>query len=807
MKGWRLDLRLAWERLRRDPWTTLALVIVLGLGTGVGGALVGWLQPLLYSPLPYAQGERLVYVWQTERGADATLAPTSMPDLEDWIADARTLESFAGYLRQQLAVENSQGGRERRSALAITAGLPTLLGLQPHRGRFLSATEDAVEAPASVVLGYDYWQSRFAGSEAVIGEEISLEGEPHRVVGVMPEQRGWGLDADLWISLYRSQSAFAAERGVHNTTALARLAPGQNLAAAQAEMQAIALRLIEKYPESNEGRQARVVPMHDHLVAGWRDSSNLAGGLVALLLLTVALNLILLLGARHATRRGSLSVQAALGAAPGRLFRQLLLEHALLAAGGMLLALLLAQAALAWARVNLPLGNFDASQIALQPAVIGAMALLNLGLALLIGSWPARRASRTLALGALDADGRSAIGGVDRARLARRLQMVQVSMGLLAVSVAVLLASSAAKVAKVDPGFRADGVVQMQVELPGARYPFPGVENYPNWPAVQQLQTRALAELAQVPGVESLALAQNQPLQSGWTTTVTPQYMLEGEQPEDETTLRAISPGYLQTVGVPLLAGRDLSVADRADAPPVALVNQAFVRRWYPDADPLGKKVQFFGQLREIVGVVGDVRFAGLAEDLQPAIYPPLAQAPFSGFSVLARTSAEPAQVLPPLREALWRIESEATIFNSGPLQQSLAKAMAPWRLGAGLALGLAAVVGVLMLTGLFALMAGEVSARNREIAVRRALGAQNQDVGSWLIARLAWVLLPGIALGLFLAWLAAPLLGSVIYGISPHDPLSFVLAAVLVVAIATLAAMVPLRRALAVAPMGVLRG
>jgi len=807
MRGWQLDLRLALERLRRDPWTTLALVVVLGLGTGVGGALAGWLQPLLYSPLPYAQGDRLVYVWQTERGAEGSLAPTSLPDLEDWIASASTVENLAGYRRQQLAVENTQGGRERRDAIAMSANLPLLLGQQPALGRFLAVEEDRVDAPATALIGYDYWQTRFAGAADVIGREISLEGEPHRVVGVMPQQSGWGLDADVWVSLYRNQAAFAAERGVHSTTALGRLAPGVSLEVAEAEMRALALRLIEQYPDSNQGRMARVVPMRDYLVAGWEQSAQLAAALVALLLLTVALNLVLLLSARHAGRRVTLSVQAALGAAPGRLLRQLMIEHALLAGFGMLLALMLAYAALAWARVSLPLGNFDGAEIALRPQVIGLMAVLNLGLAIVIGSWPARRATRLLAGAALTAEGRSSHGNVSGSSLGRRLQVAQVSLGLLAASVGVLLASSAAKVARVDPGFRADSVVRMQVELPAARYPFPGIENYPTWPAVQQLLTRAQAELSELPGVDSLALAQNQPLQGGWTTTVTPEYMLNESQPEDETTLRAVTPGYLQTVGVPLIAGRDLALSDRAEAAPVVMVNQAFVRRWYSDRDPIGQKVEFFGQLREIVGVIGDVRFAGIALEATPAVYPPLAQAPFSGFSVLASTRDDPTAVLQQLREGLWRIDSEATIFNSGSLDEALGQALAPWRLGAGLALALAAVVGMLMLTGLFALMAAEVTGRQREIAVRRALGAQSEHVGYWLLRRLASVLMPGISLGLLLSWMAAPALGAVIYGISPHDPASFVAATVVVMTISALAAMIPLRRALSVAPMGVLRG
>ena len=806
LQGWQLDLRLAFERLRRDPWTTLALVVVLGLGTGVGGALAGWLQPLLYAPLPYADGDRLVYIWQTERGAEGSLAMTSLPDLRDWADQANTIEGFSGYTRQQVSVTSIEGGQERRNGLAMTHGLPSLLGLQPLLGRTLNTEEDAVNGPPVVVLGYDYWRTRFAADPQIVGQRIELEGEPYEIVGVLPEQRGWALDADLWYSLVRKQRAFADERGVHGTIALGRLADGVSLAAADAEMGALAQRLMQQYPDSNDGRQARVVPMHQHLVRSWTESARLASWLVALLLLTVSVNLLLLLSARHQGRRASLAVQSALGAAPGRLLRQLLIEHLLLGALGLLLAVVLAKAALAWARATLPLGNFDPEALGLDSQVIAIMGALSVALSMLIGLLPARRASRSVAVDALDSGGRSAGAGKHSQRLGRGLQIAQVSFGLVAASAAILLASSAMKVAAVDPGFRAEKVVRLSVELPQARYPFPGIEVYPKWPELMQVLQQAERDLAQLSGVRSLALAQNQPLQSGWTTTVVRSDRAE-ERPEEETTLRAISPGYLPTVGLDLLSGRNLSASDRSDAPNVVLVNQAFIKRWFSDVDPIGQKVQFWGKDREIVGVVGDVRFAGLDQPASPAIYPPLAQIPFAGFSILAQVDGDPNTAIAGLREALWRIEPGAAVFDAGPLAQSLAQAVAPWRLGASLAVALASVVTALMLTGLFALLAGEVSQRRREIAVRRALGAQGVDVGRWMAGGLIAVLLPGLALGMLISWFSVPLLAALVYGISPHDPVYFLAAGVVVLVVAALAALIPLRRALAVAPMGVLRG
>lgn len=805
MTGLPLDLRLAWERLRRDPWTSLAIVAVLTLGIGMGGTLIGWIRPLLLTALPYPDSGRLVYLWQTERGPDSALAPASLPDFEDWRHELRQTSSLAGYQRQTWSVADGGGGRERRSGLAVTASIFELLQLRPQHGRVLSADEDRPEAAAVVMLGDGYWRNRFGADPAVIGSELDIGGEPHRIIGVLPAQRGWALQADLWRSHYRSSRAFATERGVHSTTVIGRLSENVSLADASGEHAALSQQLIERHPDSNAGRQGRMVPMHQQLVAGWRDSSRLTVALAGLLLLTVACNLVLLLGARAQQRRRLVAVQAALGASPLRLWRQALAEQLLLATMGIAFALLLAWSVLAWLRQTLPMGHFDASSLQLDAATLLAMLTLGAGLVLLVSLGGLLSGGKTGLAAVLAENGRGSTADGGQARLARRMQSAQVAMGLVSASVALLIAGSALQLARVQPGFDAEGVVQLGVELPPASYPFPGVGNYPSWPRVQQLLPRLEEALAAVPGVRSVALAQHQPLDDGWTTTVRRSDL--DTEPDEETTLRAISPGYLQTLGIPLLAGRDLTADDRADAPAVVLVNQAFAQRWFGNRDPLGASVHFFGSDRQIVGVIGNTRFAGLAEAHQPAVYPPLQQTPFSGFTVLARLDGDPALAIEPLRRAINSLEAGATVFDANTLGERLASALQPWRLGAWLALSLAGTVGLLLLVGLFALLAADVGQRQREIAVRRTFGAGGADLGRWLLNRLSGVLLPGLGIGLLLAWWLAPLLASQLYGLPPRDPRVLALAVLAIILLAAIAASIPLRRTLKVTPMEAMRG
>lgn len=799
------DLRQSLRSLPRDARLWVLASLTLGLGVGANLALYLFLAPVLLSPLPYSAPERLTYLWQTDERNNEPFAGLSIPDLRDFQTHATTFEKIGAYSRQSMALRfDPEGTTERMTGLNASHELFQVLDLQPALGRLIVESDDRPGAAPVALLGDRAWRSQFGADPDVIGRELVVDGTRHRIVGVLPPAHGAGLEAPVWVPLMPAQSAFIEERGTHGIVAVARLRPGATLAEADAEAAAIGKRLQEEYPVDNVGRGARVVPMHAHLVRSVQAPMLLLALLTGCVLLLAGVNVGMLLFARASARAGELAVRAGLGATPRRLLRLLATEQMLLGltagAVGLLFAAAALQVALAWNPLS---ERFAAVQPSLGAGVIAATLGLSVLLALLFGALPAwvlaRRATRALA-GSRRGDRHEAVQS-------RRLLLgVQSALAVMLVASAALLARGFMHTVAVEPGFAHTDTLRVGVALPAARYPFPGIERYPDWPEVRTAYDSMLAAVRELPYVAGVALAQNHPLEGGWTTRVTrPDRPAEGAPVE--WTLRAISPGYAEVAGVPVQSGRAISRDDHRDAPLVVMINAAAAQRWFPGEDPIGKTVNFWGRDRTVVGVLGNVRFAGLTEDVPDAVYPPIEQAPFSEFSLLVRVvDGAPVDALRSIEQAIARAVPDAALFGQGQLGDLVDVQLAPRRFALWLVLALAGAALLLAVAGLYGVVANDVRRRRREFGVRRALGAGAGNVLSLAARRPVVAVALGSVAGLVLTLVAGRWLSTYLDGIDGRDPVALGAALALFLGAAVLTALASARPATRVEPMQVLR-
>ena len=606
-------------------------------------------------------------------------------------------------------------------------------------------------------------------------------------------------EAVLWTPLV--PGAVPEERGVHGLRVIGRLSPGASLAQAQAEMSAIARRLETAYPDTMKGYEARVVPFVDSVVGAVRPRLLVLLGAVGFVLLICCANVANLLLARFAGRRREVAVRAALGAGRADLARQSLVESLLLAAGGGVAGVALAVPCLAWLRRLAP-GSPRLDQVALDGRALGLTAGVAVVTGLLLGLAPAWQAARAAASRWLR---ESVVSGGERLRTGPRSVLVvgQVAAALILVLGAGWFAASFLRLLEVDPGFEPAGLLTLRVSLPESEYA-PGE----GWPKRMDKvlvfqRERLLERLEALPGVESAALAYWHPLAPGWTSSFNEP---GGESPRDEPYFRTGTPGYLRTVGTPLVAGRWIADEDGPDAAKVVVVNEAFVRRYWPGQAPLGRRIQQWGGEFEVVGVVGDERFLGVASESAPALYFSIAQRPMTELDLLLRTDGDPTALARSAQEAVWAVDPKLAAFGISTLDRILAESLAQPRLYASL-LGLFGSLALLLaMMGLYGLLSYLVAQRTPEIGVRMALGAGRGQVLGLVVGQGMVLFGAGSVLGLAGAWALRRALANLLAGPTAGGP-------VLVAAIATLglaaflACLVPALRAARLDAVAALRG
>src|SRR5262245_14209926 len=795
------DLRYGARILLSKPGFTLIATLTLALGIGTTTAPFSMVYSVLLRPLPYRDESRIVTLWQSNVKSGVEREETSPANFLDWRDRLQSCEAVAAIQPFGHSLIGS-GEPERFRSWLVTENFFEILKVKPLYGRTFSAEEYGAGRGNVVVLGYGLWQQRFGGDPQIVGRQLTLNGRPHMVVGIMPPEFQYPPGRELWAP--RGPREYDRQiRGGTYIKVIGRLKPGRTLAQGQAELTTIAAQLAAEYPQTNSNVSAVIVPLREIIVGQVRRGLLVLFGAVGFVLLIACANITSLLLARGAQRSRELAIRAALGAGRSRLIQQLLVESALLGvvggASGVLLAYWLIDAIVMFSPGNLP----RLEQIALYPQAGAFAAGITLLTALLFGLAPAIQMTRRDLNAALKDEGRGVQGGRSRQRLRHLLVALEMALALALLIGAGLLIRSYETLMRVDPGFATEGALTLEVQLGRDR-------------TMEQMATfvaEAEERLRSLPGVRAVGLTTALPFHDNRIVLPT-NFSIAGRAAapgQEQTVYRlGVTPEYLPALGVPLLRGRSLTSFDKADSPPVALINQTLARRHWPLEDPLGKKIVFesFGRALncEIVGVVGDVRPRGLDSEPQPEIYLPYAQDPFGSVTWLVRTAGDPLSLLSAVKAKIREVNPTQTIASTATLDQLLDRSSSARRFNLFLFGSFAALSLLLASIGLYGLISYATAQRTREIGIRMALGARGGDVLRLVIGQGMRLALTGVALGLAASWGLTRFMASLLFSVTPTDPLTFAGVSLLLLSVALVACWIPARRATKVDPLTALR-
>jgi putative ABC transport system permease protein len=797
------DLLYGVRVLRTHRGFTLTAALTLALGIGTTAALFSIVDAVLLRPLPFRDPDQLVRL--TSLRADGTPGGISYPDFLDWGSRSGAFNGMAVYGSQDFALRGVEGVSRVRGA-AVSADLFTILGAAASLGRTFIAAEYAPGEPTAVVLGDRLWRERFGADPSLVGRTIELDHRPALVVGVMAPGFEFPIQserAELWTTIAVGEGSMASQRSVHYLRGIARLAAGASLEQAQAELSTIVSALNRQYPE-NEPRGVRVRPELAELVADVRSQWLVLFGAAGCLLLIACVNVVNMLLARAASRRKELAVRFALGAGRGRLVRQLLAEHALLGALGAGLGLVFAYWCITLLKQIAPATVPRLAQAGLNGGVLAFAVAASLAAVVLFGLMPASHASTQdpSRLWSLAGRGRDDEAG---GRIRRVLVIAQISIAMVLLVGGALLIRTLVGLQRVDPGFSAARIVTFRVDLP---------DEYP--PARERTFYEGLLErLRAMPGIRDASAAFAVPLGGRDINTSTE---IEGRPVKSDdhnrTNFNVVQPGLFQTLGVGLAAGRDFTAHDDLDSTPVAIVNEAFARRFFADVNPLGRRIRpGIGNgyprepIREIVGVVQDVRSTSLRTAPDPEISVPAAQCPSFGNSiVVVRTDFEPQGFARDASQLVASLERSASVSRVRTLEQYISSTIVEPRFNS-LLLGMFAVLSsTLAVIGLYGLISYTVAQRRQEFGVRLALGAAPRCVLGLVLRQGAVMALAGIGVGLVAGLALTVWMTSLLYGVGPRDPITFAGVACLLFSVAMAACAIPAARAMRVDPITALR-
>ena len=802
------DIRFGVRMLVKNPVFTTIAVLTLALGIGANTAIFSVVNGVLLRPLPYEDPDRLVVIWN-EYAKMNLQASNSVPDYFDRREQSKTLEDIAALTIRNTNLTGS-GEPVRILSSPVTASFFPVMGVQPAQGRAFRPEEDQPGHNRVAVLSHGCWQRRFGGDPDIVGQTIQLDREAHTVVGVMPENFNLVfVDVEVWTPIaFTPEQKADDQRGREYLIAVARVKPGIPLGQVEAEMDTIAARVIELFPDRagflrDAGWGAEVVPLQEQLRGDLRPALLVLLGAVGLVLLIACANVANLLLARASAREKEIAIRAALGAGRGRIIRQLLTESILLGLLGGGVGLLLAhwgiqalvRTLLAVAPLNVPL----LSEIGIETGVLLFTLALSLGTGVIFGIAPALSAARTDLHNTLKEGGRSS-GTAGRHRLRSVLVVAEVALTLVLLVGAGLLLRSVHQLLQVSPGFQTDNRLTFQINLPSATYDRPQEVAF-FWELLPRV--RAL------PGVRAAGATNQLPLGAGRNTR---SFTVEGYQaPEGESMPlsenRVISPGYIKAMGIPLLKGREFDQRDTETSRPVVLVDQKTVRRFWPDQDPLGRRIQFGDDVwREVVGVVGSVKNGGLEAEGREQIYAPYTQFPRSTMYLVLHTESAPLSLLGAARAEVRALDRTVPVSEVKTLEQQLDGSVAIRRLSMTLLLVFALLALVLAAVGIYGVMSYSVSRRTHEIGIRMALGAQPADVLKLVVRQGMVLTLIGVGVGLAASFGLTRFLESLLFGVTPTDPVTFAGVSALLAAVALLACYIPARRATQVDPMVALR-
>jgi putative ABC transport system permease protein len=800
------DLRFAVRVLRRQPGFTVVVLLTLMLGIGANTAIFTVVDAALLRPLPYREPERLVHLWETQRGDVSDRSEASYPDFLDWRSQSRAFTAIEGYDPTNLTVAGDGTEPLMLQGARVTPGFFPMLGVTPALGRVF-VPEDLVGGGAPVVLTYQFWQRRLGGERA-IGRSLILDRRPFTVIGVLPRDFHFAPvgDPELWLPIDPGAGR-ASERFNHWLNVVARLKPGVAVASARADLSAVMRHLGAAYPETNAGRDVAVVPLREAIVGAVRPTLLVLFGAVGCVLLVACVNVAGLMLARSAARGREIAVRSALGADRSRIIRQLLVESALLAVVGGMLGAVAAQLGVRLIVAALPAEITSGMPYLQTLSVDGATLAYAAGLAvaagLLSGLAPALYVSRP-STAELLRRGRGGGGGA-RPRLRGALVAAEVALTMVLLVAAGLMTRSLGQLLRIDAGFDAEQVLTARVALAGAAYD--SAERQ------QQFFETLIARVRAHPEVRAAGAVRNLPLAGGGTNT----FRVEGLPAPDpahrpEAMMRGVAGDYFRAMAIRLVAGRAFTNHDRADTPPVLVVSAGLARRLFGDATrAIGQRVRFYAfpeSAWTIVGVVGDVKTGRLDADAPPTIYYTHLQGAENRMSIVARTAGDPATLAGVVRREVRALDPTVPVYNVHTMEQQVARSPAVFarRLPLRLVGAFAVAALALAVVGIYGLVAYTVAQRTQELGIRIALGAQRRNILALVVREGALLAAVGVSIGLVVALWATRMLGSLLYGVGAADPLTYATVAALLGGIALAASYVPARRAARVDPMVALR-
>jgi putative ABC transport system permease protein len=803
------DLTYAARMLRKNPGFAAAAVITLALGIGANTAIFSICNAVLFKPLPYAEPDRIVML--SERQRDGTLGDVALANFVDWRDASRSFSGMAAVRVSSFAPSFILGGQSEASRLAgdtVTSSFFSVLGVQFMLGRNFLPEENRPGQNRVAILSYATWK-RFGSDRDIVGKNITLDDESYTVVGVLPASFQFGTTAedfqarsqvDVWVPMAMDPQSLM--RNAHMFHVIARLKPDVTLAQAQAELDVLGANLAQQYPEQNKDKGIVAVALADQVTGSVRVALEALLGAVGLVLLIACANVANLLLNRAAARQKEMAVRFALGASRGRLAQQLLTESLLLASLGGIAGFILALAAIAALTPQLPADLSRAAGIAIDTRLLIFTAVISLVTGILFGLGPLFATWRENAGESLKQNNRFASG--IQTRLRSGLAVAQIAIAIILLIGAGLMVKSFWALVHVAPGFRSDNILTARLLIPTSRYS--------NNEKIAALERTMIENFHGQPGIQFAGFATYVPL-SGLENDSA--FLIEGRPPLSTGTYnmshyRPVSPGYFETIGIPLLRGRSFTVADTGESPWVVIINESMAREYWPSQSPVGQRVQFNARdkWRTVIGVVGDVLHEGLDGAAKAELYLPVAQSwnIESEPTIVVRTALDSGASVAKLRGVVSAIDPNIPVDRIETMHQLLSGSVAQPRFRTVILVAFSLLALVMASIGIYGVMNYLVIQRTREFGIRLSLGATPSDVLRLVLRRAAGLIGVGACLGLAGSVLLVRFIANLLFGTAPLDPLTFAAVPTLLAAVALAASYIPARRATRIDPIVALR-
>jgi putative ABC transport system permease protein len=805
------DIRYGIRMLVKAPSLSIVATIALALGIGANTAIFSVVNAVLLRPLPFPNPEQLMNIWETDATRGYVRGTASYPNFADWREQNHVFERMASYHSGDF-IMTGRGESTRLQGAVVNADLFPLLGVAPMIGRgFLPDEDKPGESDRVVVLSQGLFQKRFNSNPNIVNQSMVLDGRNYTIVGVMPNDFQFPIQnepVELWttVALDREgKEPITSERGAHYMNVIARLKPGVSKEQAQAEMTSISARLEQQYPDKDLHKSTGVEPTLEALVSDIRPALLILLAAVGCVLLIACANVANLLLARAMTRHKEMAIRSALGASRIRVVRQLLTESVLLSLAGGALGLVLA---VWWSDLLVALGKENiprALQVGLDWRVLAFTFLVSVLTGVVFGLVPALHSSKTELTESLKEGARGSGEGARRNRVRGVLVVSELAIAVVLLVCAGLLIQSLRRLRQVSPGFESQNLLTFVVGIPEVKYPT----------AKQaQFYSDLVARVESLPGVRSASAVIPLPLSGdlfriSFETEGRP--IAKGDQPSADFFV--IGNGYFKTLGVSILKGRDFTERDNKQAPGVIIVNQTFARKFFPNEDPVGKRIKpgistdtDEPAMREIVGVVSDVRNRNLSSELRPGYFVPAAQVPFNQMTMIVRTTNDPHSLITAVQNEVHSVDKEVPVYGVRTMDEYISATVAAPRFNTTLLGIFAAVALVLTIVGLYGVMSYSVAQRTNEIGIRMALGAQTRDVVRLIVSQGFKLVLLGLGIGLIGAYALTRVISSLLFGVTTKDPMTFAAVAVMLAFVALLACYIPARRATRLDPLRALR-